>query len=140
MPIVALDFGERRIGVAVSDPTEKFALPLRTIVRSDVRADVDEILEIAREHGAETIVVGHPLRLSGQAGPAAEKAAAFAGILRKAFAGAVELVDERMTTALATRALLAADVSRAKRKRVVDQLAAASILETFLARKRARSE
>ena len=136
MAIVALDVGERRIGVAVSDPGETFALPLRTLERSTLHDDVEAILALAREYGASTIVIGDPLSLSGERGLAAVKMDAFAEVLGKAFEGAIARVDERLTTALATRALIAADVSRAKRKGVVDRLAAASILETFLARRR----
>jgi putative Holliday junction resolvase len=136
MAIVALDVGERRIGVAVSDPGETFALPLRTLERSTLHDDVEAILAVAAEYSAGTIVIGDPLSLSGERGLATVKMDAFAEVLGKAFGGAIERVDERMTTALATRALIGADVSRAKRKRIVDQLAAASILDTFLARRR----
>jgi putative holliday junction resolvase len=136
MAIVALDVGERRIGVAVSDPGETFALPLATLERTRLHEDLEAIVGIARERGATTIVLGDPLRLSGERGPASQKMDLFARALRKAFGGAVEMIDERLTTALVTRALIGADVARAKRKRVVDQLAAASILETYLARRR----
>jgi putative Holliday junction resolvase len=138
MAIVALDVGERRIGVAVSDPGETFALPLATLERSRLREDIEAILGYAREQGAATIVVGDPRTLAGERGLASQKMDGFVAALQKAFAGTVEMVDERMTTALVTRALIGADVSRAKRKRVVDQLAAASILETYLARRRRR--
>jgi len=136
--VLALDVGERRIGVAVSDPSEAFALPLRTIERARLHDDLAAILELARESGAATIVVGDPLTLAGKRGIAALKIDEFVETLRRAFDGTIERVDERMTTALATRALIDADVSRAKRRRVVDQLAAASILETYLGLRRAR--
>jgi putative Holliday junction resolvase len=136
MAIVALDVGERRIGVAVSDPSETFALPLRTLERTRLHDDLEAILALAREYSARTIVIGDPVSLSGERGLATVKMDAFAEVLGKAFDGAVERVDERMTTALATRALIGADVSRSKRKGLVDRLAAASILETFLARRR----
>jgi putative holliday junction resolvase len=136
MAIVALDVGERRIGVAVSDPSETFALPLVTLERTRLREDLEAIVGLAREQRAATIVLGDPRTLAGERGLASQKMDAFAQALGKAFGGAIELVDERMTTALVTRALIGADVSRAKRKRVVDQLAAASILETYLARRR----
>jgi putative Holliday junction resolvase len=137
MSILALDVGERRIGAAVSDPSESYALPVRTLERAGgVREDLSAIVELAREYGATTIVVGDPLRLSGERGPAARKMDEFAASLAKAFDGTVERVDERLTTAQANRTLLAADVSRKRRKGVVDQLAAALILETYLARRR----
>jgi len=137
MPILALDVGERRIGAAISDPSESYALPVRTLERAGgVRDDLSAIVELAREYGATTIVVGDPLRLSGERGPAARKMDEFAANLAKAFHGRVERVDERLTTAQANRTLLAADVSRKRRKGVVDQLAAALILEAYLARRR----
>jgi putative Holliday junction resolvase len=135
--LLALDVGERRIGVAISDPGETFSLPLRTIDRTDsLHDDLETILELAREYGARTIVVGDPVSLSGERGIAAQKMDAFVAILAKAFDGTIERVDERMTTAQVTRTLLAADVSRKKRKRVVDQLAAALILDSYMARRR----
>ena len=136
MPVLALDVGERRIGVALSDPNETFALPLTTIERTTLHADLEAIVGLAQAHGADTIVLGDPLTLAGARGPAALKMDAFAEALRRAFRGEVARIDERMTTALATKHLIGADVSRAKRKRVVDRLAAASILETYLTRRR----
>lgn len=137
--VVALDVGSKRIGVAVSDPSESYALPLRAIERTNMRADMSAIVAIATEYGADVVVVGDPLTLSGTRGPAAEKMDAFVEKLRAAYRGAIERVDERMTTAQATKTLLAADVSRARRKHVVDAMAAALILETYLARRRNRS-
>jgi putative Holliday junction resolvase len=135
--IVALDVGERRIGIAVSDPGESFSLPLRTLERTgSLHDDLAAIVAIARDYAARTIVVGDPIALSGRRGLAAEKMDDFVRVLAKAFDGAVERVDERLTTAQATRTLLAADVSRKDRKRVVDRLAAALILDSFLARRK----
>jgi len=135
--IVALDVGERRIGVAITDPGETFSLPLRTLKRTDsLHADLDSIVALLREYGATTVVVGDPIALSGERGLAAQKMDAFVAVLEKAYGGRVERVDERLTTAQVTRSLLAADVSRKARKRVVDQLAAALILDSYLARRR----
>jgi putative holliday junction resolvase len=134
--ILALDVGDRRIGVAVSDPGGTYALPLRTLERTNLRTDLHEIAALADAHGASTIVVGDPLRLDGRRGPAAEKIDAFCAALGSRFAGRIERVDERLTTAQSTRTLIDADVSRAKRKKVVDQLAASLILESYLARMR----
>ncbi|HZT13952.1 MAG TPA: Holliday junction resolvase RuvX [Candidatus Baltobacteraceae bacterium] len=135
--IVALDVGSKRIGVAVADPTLTYALPATVIERTNLRADLERIAEIAREYGAEEIVVGDPVRLSGERGPAAEKIDRFVEQLARVFEGSIARVDERLTTAQATKALVSADVSRAKRKTVVDKMAAALILETYLARRRA---
>jgi putative Holliday junction resolvase len=135
MPVLALDVGERRIGLATSDPSETFSLPLGVIERQALRSDLAEIVRIAAERGADTIVIGDPVRLSGERGIAAEKIDRFCVALGRVFGGTLERVDERLTTAQATRTLIAADVSRAKRKKVVDGLAAALILDTFLARR-----
>ncbi|MBV8299151.1 MAG: Holliday junction resolvase RuvX [Candidatus Eremiobacteraeota bacterium] len=131
--MIALDVGTRRIGVAVGEGT--FAFPHSTLERTNVRADVERVVALARERGARTIVVGDPLTLRGERALASEQIDAFVAHLARAFDGAIERVDERLTTAAAQKALIGADVSRAKRKRVVDQLAAVGILETWLARR-----
>jgi|SRR5579872_1342204 len=137
MPILAIDFGERRIGLAVSDPRDTMAFPLPPIERGSREDDARRVAETARERGIRELVVGLPLTLQGERGPAALKAEAFAELLRAAFPeGEIHLVDERMTTAAATKTLIAADVSRKRRKRAVDGMAAALILETFLARRK----
>ena len=133
MTVIALDVGTRRIGVAVGEGT--FAFPHSTIERRNVRDDVAAIVAIARDRGARTIVVGDPLTLSGERALASEQIDAFVAHLARAFDGDIARVDERLTTAAAQKALISADVSRAKRKKVVDQLAAVGILETWQARK-----
>jgi putative Holliday junction resolvase len=135
--VVALDVGERRIGVAASDPSGAFAFPIDTIERTNVRDDVARIVEIARERAARTIVIGDPLTMDGKRGIAAEKMDVFAAHVARAFDGAIARVDERLTTAAVQKSLIGADMSRGKRKTVVDKLAAAMILETYLARARA---
>ena len=111
-------------------------MPLRTIERTaSVHDDLEAILALLREYGPSTVVVGDPLTLSGQRGLAAQKMDAFTALLAKAYGGPIERIDERLTTAQVTRSLLA-DVSRKKRKGVVDQLAAALILDAYLARRR----
>ncbi len=131
--IVALDVGERRIGIAVSAGT--MALPYDTIERTNVRDDIARIVAFARKRGARTIVVGDPRTLAGERGLAAKTIDAFVAHLARAYDGAIELVDERMTTAAVQKSLIAADMSRKKRKTVVDKLAAAMILDTFLRRR-----
>ena len=131
--VIALDVGTRRIGVAVGEGT--FAFPHTTLARTNVGADVASIVAIARERNARTIVVGDPLTMAGERALASEQIDAFVAHLSRVFDGGVERVDERLTTAAAQKALIAADVSRAKRKQVVDQLAAVGILETWLARR-----
>lgn len=136
MALLALDVGSKRIGVAVADPTGTFALPLTVIERTNLKADLQRISELAREYSVEEMVIGYPMTLAGQAGPAAEKMDRFIEQLERVFAGVVHRVDERLTTAQATKTLISADVSRAKRKTVVDKMAAALILESYLARRR----
>ena len=135
MSILALDVGERRIGVAVSDPSESFSLPLEVIERTSTREDIARIVALAQDRDAQVIVVGDPIRLAGERGPASKRIDKFVEALQRAWQGRIERVDERLTTAQATRSLIAADVSRKRRKAVVDKLAAALILETYLARR-----
>ena len=131
-----MDVGSKRIGVAIADPTESFALPIGTIERTNLRADLARIGEYLESYAVRDLVVGDPISLSGERGIAAQKMDAFVESLRAVFTGTIHRVDERMTTAQVTKALIAADVSRKKRKGVVDKMAAALILETFLARRR----
>lgn len=133
---MALDVGSKRIGVAIADPTQTFALPADTIVRTNLRADLERIGELLESYGVLELVVGDPVALSGERGIAAQKMDGFVESLRRVFNGTIHRIDERMTTAQVTKTLIAADVSRKKRKDVVDKMAAALILETFLARRR----
>jgi putative holliday junction resolvase len=135
MAVLALDVGTKRIGVAVADAAGIFALPLTVVERTNLRADLQRIVELAAEYSATEIVVGDPVTLSGRRGPAAEKIDRFVEQLQRVFTGTIHRVDERMTTAQATKTLIAADVRRDKRKDVVDKMAAALILETYLARR-----
>ncbi|HVA36005.1 MAG TPA: Holliday junction resolvase RuvX [Candidatus Dormibacteraeota bacterium] len=135
MAILAIDFGERRIGLAASDPSDTMAFPLQTLERTNREDDARRIAEAARERGIRDVVIGMPLTLRGERGPAAQKVEAFAELVRSALPeAAIHFVDERMTTAEVTKTLIAADVSRKQRKRVVDGMAAALILQTYLAR------
>jgi putative Holliday junction resolvase len=140
MPVMALDVGSKRIGVAVADPSGSFALPILVLERTNVQADVHRTVELAKEYDADELVVGDPIRLSGERGLAAEQIDRFVEHLQKKYSGQIHRVDERLTTAQAQRSLVAADVSRAKRKTIVDKMAAALILETFLARRRLSME
>src|SRR5579884_3528338 len=130
--VLALDVGRKRIGIAVGEGS--FAFPHATLERTNVRDDVARIVAMARERGARTIVVGDPLTMRGERALASEKIDAFVAHLARAFDGEIARVDERLTTAAAQKTLIGADVSRARRKQVVDQLAAVGILETWLAR------
>ncbi|MFN2527522.1 MAG: Holliday junction resolvase RuvX [Candidatus Baltobacteraceae bacterium] len=136
MTVLALDVGTKRIGVAISDPGESFALPLTVMEHTNLKADIEKIVELAAEHRAQEVVVGDPIRMSGERGIAAERIDHFVNALGRRFSGTVHRIDERLTTAQATKSLIGADVSRGKRKMVVDKIAASLILETFLARRK----
>lgn len=133
---MALDVGSKRIGIAVADPSGTFALPVGTITRRNRRDDLAAIHSYLESYGVDEIVVGDPLTLRGERGIAAQAMDEFVERLRDVFAGTVHRMDERMTTAQATKSLIAADVSRQKRREAVDAIAAALILESFLARRR----
>jgi putative Holliday junction resolvase len=133
---MALDVGSKRIGVAVADPTGSFALPVGTIERSNLNEDLRRIAEFIESYEVRELVVGDPIALSGERGIAAQKMDAFVERVRRVYPGEIHRVDERMTTAQVTKSLIAADMSRKKRKGVVDKMAAALILETYLARRR----
>jgi putative Holliday junction resolvase len=133
---MALDVGSKRIGVAVSDPSATFALPVATIERTNRREDLLRLKELLDSYAIDELVVGDPITLAGERGIAAREMDAFVEALREVFPATIHRVDERLTTAQATKSLIAADVSRRKRRNVVDRMAAALILETFLARRR----
>lgn len=136
---MALDVGTKRIGVAVADPTESFALPVATLTRRNRRDDIAAVADCLEDYGVDELVIGDPLTLAGEKGIAARAMDAFVEDLRKIFSGPIHRVDERLTTAQATKTLIAADVSRRKRRAIVDRMAAALILESFLARRRNES-
>ena len=122
-----------RIGLALSDPLGVTAQPAGVLRRNGLARDLDSLAAYIRSHDVERVVIGHPRRLSGEAGPEAARAEAFARRLRDRLAGVpVDLWDERLTTAEAQRTLLAADVSRRRRREVVDAMAAALILQGWM--------
>jgi len=135
---MAVDWGARRVGLALSDPTGLLATGLATLTVTGRDDAVRRVADVAREREAERIVVGLPLRLSGERGEAAEQAEAFAAELGRVSGLPVELLDERLTSALSTRRLHEAGVRGAKAKARVDQGAAVALLETWLDRARAR--
>lgn len=134
MRAVGLDLGERRIGVAVSDRDETLAVGHGVVART---GDWQAVVDVVRELGAECVVVGLPLSLDGGHGPAARQAEADADALRALLDVPVELVDERLTTVTAHRSLQAAGLRSANRRRVVDQVAATVLLQTWLDGRRA---
>jgi putative Holliday junction resolvase len=133
--ILGLDVGEVRIGVAVSDPLGTIALPREVIRRKSPQKDAEAIRQIAHDVQAERIVVGIPLNREGKPGDQARKVLEFAQVLQAVTGIEVITQDERFSTAAAQRALLEADVSRRKRKEVIDKVAAQYILQTYLDRR-----
>ena len=137
--VLGVDLGSRRIGVALSDPSGVIAGPLVVLERCGDRAlDHQAILRLAREHEADRIVVGMPTTLSGEQGPAATAALEEIEALQMLAGDAleVEAFDERLTTAIAQRALLHGNVKRAQRKQTVDKIAAAVLLQSYLEQQR----
>lgn len=133
-PVLALDLGVRRIGLAVSDAAGVIAFPAGVLERRGLARDVEALGELARERGAVRVVVGLPLHLDGRSGSGAEAARRFADALAEATGLPVELLDERWTSALAERALRDAPRRKRRRKETVDALAATFILRSFLER------
>jgi len=134
---LALDLGERRIGVAVSDPQGVIAQPLLVIERRGGAADLGRIGAIVSAQAVARVVVGYPLTLAGQAGTQARRVDRFIEQLRRALAVEVVAADERLTTAAAERSLLEGGVRRGRRRQVRDAVAAALILQGYLDRRRA---
>jgi putative pre-16S rRNA nuclease len=133
--VLGVDLGSRRIGLAVSDPAGQVATPLAVVERSgDRAADHRTILAHAREAGASRIVVGLPLSLSGDVGPAARAVLEEVEALRAEASEAitVDTHDERLTTVIAERGLRAGRARRRARKQAVDPAAAAVMLQSYL--------
>ena len=135
--LMGLDIGDRRIGVAVSDPLGMTAQPVLTLVRTNRRQDLKSLKRLVRKYGCGEIVVGNPLYMSGDQSPQAAKAQSFAEILRKETGLVVHLWDERLTTTEAHRHLHAAGRAAPEHRAVVDQVAAVLILQSFLDARRA---
>jgi putative Holliday junction resolvase len=131
--VVGFDVGDRRIGVAVSDPLGYTAQPLFTLHRTTRRADLKAVARVLRKHSIAEAVVGNPLYMSGDQSPQAAKAQAFAEELRTEFGLTVHLWDERLTTTEAHRHLDAGGHAGGhERRRIIDQVAAMLILQAFL--------
>jgi putative Holliday junction resolvase len=130
--VLALDVGDRRIGVAVSDELGLTAQGVTTIHRRSWAADLDDIARLVETWRADTIVVGLPLTLEGAIGPRAQTVQAFIKRLESAVGVPILTWDERFSTVTAERVLIDANLSRAKRRRVIDKTAAVVILQHFL--------
>lgn len=130
MRIMGLDLGEKTIGVAVSDPLLMTAQGLLVIRRS--KNDLNELQRLIKDYEVCEIVLGYPKNMNGTLGPRAHVTAEYAEMLKDTFKLPVKLWDERLSTVGAERVLLEADVSRAKRKKVIDKMAAVFILQGYL--------
>ncbi|MBX3329232.1 MAG: Holliday junction resolvase RuvX [Nitrospira sp.] len=130
--ILALDYGTKRIGVALSDELGWTAQPLETFERRTLDWDVAHIAALVGSHDVERVVLGLPLQLDGREGPAVRAMREFTVKLEAGLSVPVVQWDERMTTKAAEELLIAADVSRKKRKGIVDRIAAAILLRSYL--------
>ena len=136
MRILGIDYGRRRIGLALSDEDGILASPLSAYVRGHSEdRDVASLARVIRRHGASAVVVGQPLNLDGSRGEMAEEAEAFADRIRIATGLPVALFDERLTSQEADRAMLEANLSRRRRKALRDSLSAVLILQGHLDRR-----
>ncbi len=140
MRVLAVDPGERRVGLAATDESGAIALPLRTLHREgeSTRTTAGRIAEAARRIGAERIVMGLPLRLDGSEGLAARRARALGTELNERFGLPVEYWDERWTSVQAEASLRRAGIRGRRRRDVVDQAAATLLLQSWLAARGAR--
>ena len=135
---IALDVGDRTIGVAVSDPLGVTAQGITTIERVGIRKDAGKVMDYIREYDCDTVVIGLPRMLDGSDSPQTEKVYEFQRMLENKMRSSgmaqvkTELWDERFTTVIAERVLIEADVSRRKRKDVIDKQAAVIILQSYL--------
>jgi len=138
MRLLGLDVGDVRIGVAVCDSLEIAAFPVGLVRRvGSLKRDVAAVAALATEQEAEGVIVGLPLSLNGEVGPQAQKTQGFAKALANIFPMPVVLWDESLSSVEAEELLIAQGVSRAKRREKIDQTAAALILESYLAHRRA---
>jgi putative Holliday junction resolvase len=132
MRVMGLDIGEKRIGIAISDPLCYTAQGKTVMERRDVEADIQRIKDLVAAERVTALVVGLPKNMDGSLGEGAERVLSFVRMLEGALSMAIILWDERLTTVEATRVLLEADLTRQKRRKVVDKVAAVLILQGYL--------
>jgi len=134
--ILAVDPGSKLVGLALSDPTETIAQPLDTVAAEPEATLANRLAQAARAHEAARIIVGLPLRLDGSHGPEAAAARRLASQIEHESGLPVELVDERLTTAAAERALISGGVKREQRRAGLDRVAATMLLQSHLDHRR----
>jgi putative Holliday junction resolvase len=130
--ILAVDYGDVRTGLAISDVTETLASPVGVIREKSAGNLIHKIVAAVKERGAELIIVGNPVNMNGSLGPRSEQCARFAEALRGAVDVPVELWDERTTTIAANNLLNETNIKGRKRKEIIDAAAAAVLLENYL--------
>lgn len=136
MRIMAIDYGDAHTGIAISDPTGLLAGFTTTVDAYRPEAVAERVAALAREHGVEELVLGHPINMDGTRGPRSEKARAMKALLEETTSLPVVLWDERRTTIDAHQILLNSGKNAKKRKKVVDAVAASLILEGYLTYKK----
>lgn len=134
--VLGIDYGEKRLGLAISDETHTIASGLEVYERSTPERDLQHLREVVERYEIEKIVLGLPLNMDGSLGPKAQEVLQFKQQLEEALKIPVEPVDERLTTQEAERVLLEADLSRRRRRAIRDRLAAVLILQGYLDRQR----
>jgi putative Holliday junction resolvase len=132
MRILAIDHGTKRMGIAISDELKMIAHPLEFVPAEPFADFLARLKQIAREKEVDLILVGMPRNMDGSYGPAALKVQEFVAVLKDAMAIPIKTWDERLTSALANRFLIEAEVRRDKRKEKVDKMAAAILLQSYL--------
>lgn len=130
--IMGLDVGDKTIGVAVSDALGITAQGITTIRRKGIKTDLNELEKLILEYNVNKVVIGLPKNMNNTIGPQGEKVLKFVEKFKKRFSLEIVLQDERLTTVSAERMLVSADVSRRKRKDIIDKVAATYILDTYL--------
>ena len=140
MRTLGIDYGEKRVGVAISDPFGTIALGVCTLTVTGMKDAIAKVHDVCREKEVSTIVVGLPLNMNGSRGHMVERVEKFIAGLAEVSGIEIVTSDERLSSAMVERTLLAADMSRQKRKGVIDKLAAQVILQGYLDRKGFESE
>jgi putative Holliday junction resolvase len=138
--VIALDVGEKRVGLAATDPLGLTAQPLTVIQRKPHGVFLEAVSQIVRDREAGLVVLGLPRRSDGRLGPEAQRVLALAHELRSRLGLTVETYDERLTTAMADRVFDEAGIDRQKRRRVIDKTAAALILDGYLSSQAKKSD
>ena len=130
--ILGLDVGKKTIGVAISDPLGFTAQGLTTIRRTKKEQDIQEIKKFCDEYDVKVIVIGLPKNMNGTIGPSGEITMSFGKLIEEELKVEIKFWDERLTTVAANKAMLEADLSRSKRKKIVDKVASTYILQGYL--------